>query len=301
MRIFFLKYFIVLGLLATCCASKAAVTDSVKVAKRLKWKTESSNKGSIYLYWGYNRAWFTHSDIHFAGPEYDMTFYDLKAKDRPSKFSFDAYFKNLSVPQYNFRLGYFVTNNLHLSFGIDHMKYVVNNDQLAKYSGAISPSFSPTYGGTHFLDTISLTEHVLRFEHTNGLNLISFDVEYLQPVANLYRHKLWLKWNFGVGGVWVITKTDLKVFDDGIDNRFHLSGYSVTAKTGPRLEFWHWAFIASEVKAGYMTLPDVLINNDQPKRANHNFGFLEFYIVAGVQVPINRIIAHNKAKHSIAK
>ena len=42
----------------------------------------------LYFYWGYNRDYFSHSDIHFHGPGYDFTVYDVTARDRPEKFSF---------------------------------------------------------------------------------------------------------------------------------------------------------------------------------------------------------------------
>ena len=45
-----------------------------------------------YVYWGYNRSFFTNSDIHFHGNGYDITVYNVVAKDRPEKFSFKNYF-----------------------------------------------------------------------------------------------------------------------------------------------------------------------------------------------------------------
>ncbi len=274
----------------------AIAQDSLKIKKRLEWKKETSNKGQLYIYWGYNRSYFSKSNIHFSGPDYDITFYGLKANDRPSPFSFGTYFspQSLSIPQYNFHLGYFISDRFHISFGTDHMKYVVDRNQKAVISGVVSESVSPQYAGTYFHDTIQLNVDVLQFEHTNGLNLMTLDVEYLQPVANLYRKKIWLKWNFGIGGIWVVTKTDVKIFGDGIDNDFHIAGYSLTGKTGPRIEFWKWCFISFEVKAGYMTLPVVLIHNEQPKLADHNFSFLEHYGVIGLQVPLNKWLKKKK-------
>ncbi len=268
----------------------AHAQDSLKTKRRNEWKEAASNKGLFYIYFGYNRSVYSNSDIHFTGPDYDVTFYDLKASDRPTKFSFGNYFtpENFTVPQYNVRIGYFITDRFHISFGTDHMKYVINQYQQASISGVVSSVASAQYAGTYLHDTITLSKDVLRFEHTNGLNFMSLDVEYLQPVANLYRKKIWLKWNFGVGGLWVITRTDVKIFGDGVNNEFHLSGYSLAAKTGVRIEFWKWIFIAYEVKGGYMTLPDVPINNSEPKHADHNFSFLEYYGMLGLQIPLSK-------------
>ncbi len=265
-----------------------AQKDSLRTLKREKWKLESSNKGLFYISWGYNRSWFTKSTIHFHGPQYDLTFFNLAAHDNPSPFSFGVYFnpEKASIPQYNLHIGYFFTSRFHLSFGIDHMKYVITQNQQAVISGVVSPTISTKYAGSYLNDTITLKSEILRFEHTNGLNLVSLDVEYLQPLANLYKHKIWLKWNTGVGGFMVITKTDMSLLGDGVDNDFHLSGYSVTAKTGPRLEFWKRFFIASELKVGYMNLPNVNINNDAPQKADHNFSFVQWYTVLGAEIPL---------------
>ena len=281
-----------------CFGGSIAKSDSMKIEKRNQWKESASNKGCFYVYWGYNHEFFSRSNIHFSGPDYDLTFYNLKAVDRPEKFTFDNYFNpvNLTRPEYNFRGGYFVTAGLHVSFGIDHMKYVMLRNQMAAVSGVVSPAASSKYAGTYLHDTINVAPDMLEFEHTNGLNLVSLEVEYLQPVVNIYKKKIWLKWNFGIGGIWVITKTEISIFGDDVDNRFHLSGYTLEAKTGPRLEFWKWGFLAFEVKGGYMSLPDVLIHNDEPKRADHNFSFVEYYGVAGLQIPINDLVAMQKAK-----
>jgi hypothetical protein len=270
--------------------------DSLRIKKKEQYRKETSNKGQLYIYWGYNRAYFSKSNIHFTGPDYDITFYNLKAYDRPTKFSFSTYFnpQTLSIPQYNFHIGYFVTDRFHISIGTDHMKYVVDGNQKAVVSGVVSESVSPQYAGTYFHDTIQLNPDILQFEHTNGLNLMTIDVNYLQPVANIYRKKIWLKWNVGIGGIWVVTKTDLKIFGDGIDNDFHIAGYSLSGKTGPRVEFWNWCFFSFEVKAGYMTLPVVLIHNEQPKLADHNFSFIEYYGMLGLQIPLNMWLKKKK-------
>src|ERR1043165_81987 len=68
-------------------------------------------KGTCYVYWGYNRDFYSRSNIHFRSPDYDFTVYKVKASDRPSSFG-DVYFDptRMSIPQYNYRFGYFITD-----------------------------------------------------------------------------------------------------------------------------------------------------------------------------------------------
>ena len=41
-----------------------------------------TNKGKIFFYWGWNRGYFSNSDIHFSGEGYDFILEDVIANDR---------------------------------------------------------------------------------------------------------------------------------------------------------------------------------------------------------------------------
>lgn len=240
----------------------------------------------FYFYWGYNRSWFSTSTIHFNGPEYDLTVYDLRAKDRPTKFGW-VYFNpsTLSIPQYNWRFGYALTKRFFISVGWDHMKYVVNQGQQTTISGVVTEKISPKYAGSYLNQSIKLEADLLRFEHTNGFNLIGLDAEWWLPLnrKRMKARKGRAYWNIGTGGIWMITKTDVQVFKDGFDNEFHLSGLAFTAKTGPILEWRKRWFLSAELRSGYATLPWVPIKNDAPERAKHNVFFWEMMFVGGVR------------------
>lgn len=119
---------------------------------------KSISKGRMYFYWGYNRGWFTNSDIHFKGSNYDFTLKDVVAKDRQSKLAADPYLKlnKLTIPQYNLRIGYYLTENWDISFGIDHMKYVMQQDQTVEINGYIHNT-SSNYNADYSNNDIQLT------------------------------------------------------------------------------------------------------------------------------------------------
>ena len=242
------------------------------------------HKNRVYLYWGYNREFFTKSDIHFHGPGYDFTVYQAAAHDKPSPFSFKEYFtpSSSTVSQYNVRFGFYIKHNLHVSFGMDHMKYVMTQNQTAKVSGAIDSSISPQFAGAYFNKDTKLTTDFLRFQHTNGLNLTTIDIAYLLPI---YHYKDWIHigWNFGTGALLVVTRTNVLVASSvGVNNKFHLSGVCIPAYSGPRIDVWKYFFIAFEVKGGYMHLPWIRLQNNPVDKADHNFSFVEYYGVFGL-------------------
>ncbi len=238
----------------------------------------------FFFYWGYNRATFAKSDIHFSGPDYDFTLFDVVAKDRPTKFNFKTYFSptTLSIPQYDYRFGFFLTRHFALSLGVDHLKYVVVNDQTVRMSGVISERASKKYAGSYLQRPIRLSDDFLRYEHTDGLNLVNLDLEYHLPVLQLAHTNLALHLMTGIGGIWVVPRTDAHVFGYGLNNKFHLAGYSLAGKAGLRLYVLKRVFLMMETKVGYVTLPDILLRNALPQRANQNIFFWEKTGAVGV-------------------
>ena len=63
------------------------------------------NKSKLFFHWGYNRAWYTKSDIHFHGEGFDFTLINATGKDRQTPFNWVDYFaiQNLTIPQTNLK------------------------------------------------------------------------------------------------------------------------------------------------------------------------------------------------------
>ena len=103
-------------------------------------------KGDVYITWGYNRSWYADSDIHFTGQGHDFIAYDVEATDRYSPLSL-TYINPVqwSTPQFNFRVGYFLSSKYSISIGWDHMKYVATNYQTFNMYGAVNPALAPSY------------------------------------------------------------------------------------------------------------------------------------------------------------
>lgn len=281
-----------LFLLPTCVSAQNAAVH------RLSWfaKPDSgSHFQRFFFYWGYNRTSFARSDIHFSGREYDFTLFDVAAKDRPSKFSFKTYFSptSITIPQYDYRFGFFLTRHFALSVGIDHLKYVVVNDQTVLMSGVISADVSPRYAGSYLQRPIRLTDKFVRFEHTDGLNLVNLELEYHLPIIQLTHSPLALQLHTGLGGIWVVPRTDAQVFGYGLNNHFHLAGYSLAGKAGLRLYVGKRLFLMAETKAGYITLPDILLRNEQPERASQNILFWEKMAAVGFNFNFSRRHRHS--------
>jgi len=262
------------------------ITTSVSVfAQNEETKKERDRKGDLYIYWGWNRGWFTDSDISFKGDNYDFTLYDVVAKDRQSEFAWDPYFKisRLTIPQYNLRIGYFFNNNYTLSVGVDHMKYVMVQYQTAKIEGEITNSSTP-YNGSYHNEDIVVANDLLLFEHTDGLNYINVE---LRRYDELFRYKkvtINLTEGFGFGPL--MPKTNATLLSMERNDQFHLAGIGLGAVVGLNVKFWDRFFIQSEFKAGYINMWDIRTTPSKSDKAKQDFFWSQLNILFGFSINV---------------
>lgn len=57
-----------------------------------KTKAAESRKGEVTIIWGWNRSWYSNSDIRFTGEDYDFTLHDVLGEDRQTPFDPAMYF-----------------------------------------------------------------------------------------------------------------------------------------------------------------------------------------------------------------
>ena len=121
-----------------------------------------NKKGDFFMYWGWNRGAYSTSDIRFSGQVYDFTIQDAIAHDRQTPFNTYDYFHPLriTIPQFNARVGYFVSDNYSVSIGADHMKYVVDSNQVITMNGYIQNS-GTDYDGVYEDERVILSSDLL--------------------------------------------------------------------------------------------------------------------------------------------
>ena len=249
-----------------------------------KQQFQQHNKGKFYVFWGWNRASFSNSDIHFKGANYDFTLRNVTANDRPTKFGFDPYFKldRITIPQTNVRIGYFFKENYTISIGVEHMKYVMNQNQSVVIDGTINTGsmFDKSYTN----EQIVLTDEFLQFEPTDGLNYVNVEVKRFDDLSrylgiNSANFQVNLTEGFGVGILYPKSNTKLlgkERYDD-----FHVSGWGISASIGVNISFFKHFFIQSDMKYGYISMPNIRTTKNAVDSASQRFSFLENTIVFG--------------------
>ncbi|MBK8611736.1 MAG: hypothetical protein IPL84_17830 [Chitinophagaceae bacterium] len=219
----------------------------------------NTKKGQFYLLWGWNRAAYTKSNISFKGNDYDFKLYKVSAHDRPTTISATDYLRidRITIPQTNFRLGYFIRKNLAISFGFDHMKYVMDNDQTVFMKGTIQRdgSFKGEYNGDK-----KLTEDFLTFEHTDGLNYINVEAEKYVNLYHAASNNCNIDALIGAGGGILMPRTNVHLLNYAISDRFHVSGFGVSLKAGIQATLFKHLVIKLENKYGYINMPDIVLH-----------------------------------------
>ncbi len=242
------------------------------------------------MYWGWNQARYTTSDIRFHGNNYDFTLEKVIARERQSPFDVKVYFNpgTITIPQVNYRVGYFLNNHYDISFGVDHMKYVMKQDQTVKINGYLKQTGS-RFDGNYTGQDIVLREEFLTFEHTDGLNYLNFEVNRYDKIADLSKIKLKnveINLTEGISLGAMMPKTNTKLLQNKRYDEYHFAGYGMGAKVGLNVTFGRHFFIQSDMKGGFINMPDIRTTEFSSDRAAQHFFFWQGNILFGFQVKI---------------
>ncbi|WP_442872805.1 hypothetical protein [Bergeyella sp. RCAD1439] len=233
-----------------------------------------AQKGQMFLFWGWNQALYSNSDIRFKGDGYDFTLHKVVAHDRQTPFSVGTYFHptKVTIPQTNAKIGYFVSDRVALVLSLDHMKYVMDQNQTVDFSGKIS---DPVYAAMVKEGKVDLSDRqFLTFEHTDGLNYVNLGLEKHKKIMD--KEKFDIVWAYGAGAGVLIPKSNITLHDNARSDRFHLAGFGLDARTSLNFVVWKHFLARVEGKFGYINMPDIKTTlNNKPDKALQDFAFAQ--------------------------
>ena len=247
--------------------------------------TRTTKKGSFYLLWGYNREVYTESTIHFSNDGdparsdefgvYDFTLYNVKAHDRPG-FEAIKDIKNFSVPQFNFRIGYFFNNDKDwgLELNYDHPKYIVTDYQVARIEGTILGQYVNK-------DTL-LDPRYIHFEHSDGANFVMLmAMKRWKLQTKNGKHNIGFVFKPGLG--FVYPRTDVTLFGHQVNNNWKIAGVIVGVEGAVRAELYRHFIVEFAGKAAGANYINCLVQGKGNGKATHKFGTLEAILSIGYQ------------------
>lgn len=251
---------------------------------KIQDKYTAHNKGKFFITWGGNRETYSKSDVTFRGKDYNFTLENIQAHDKPKGWHIDYINPvKMTIPQTNFRLGYFVNDHYSITIGVDHMKYVMFQDRAVNITGNYPDA--GTYGEILPNNQVLLTEDFLTYEHTDGLNYINTefsrhdDISSVFKIENTDKIQVNLTEGFGVG--FLYPKTNTKLLGKERHDDFHISGYGTSLKAGLNITFFKYFYIQGELKGGYINMPDIRTTISTEDSASQDFFFFQKIIAFG--------------------
>ena len=251
---------------------------------KIKDKYTAHNKGKFFVSWGGNRDSYTKSDLTFKGKDYNFTLDNVTSHDKPKGWHLDYINPTkMTIPQTNFRMGYFISDHYSIALGADHMKYVVTQDQTANITGTIAGG--TPYDGVYNNSPIVLTEAFLRFEHTDGLNYVNTEFSRHDDISFLFKikntDKIQINLTEGVGAGFLYPKTNSTLLGKDRHDDYNVAGYGTSLKAGLDITFFKHFYIQGELKGGYINMQNIRTTNSSEDSASQDFFFFQRIISFG--------------------
>ncbi|MCP2025722.1 hypothetical protein L1276_000862 [Flavobacterium sp. HSC-32F16] len=270
-------------------------------------KYTAHNKGKFFVMWGGNRESYSKSDVNFRGKDYNFTVNNMAAHDKPKGWHLDYINPaNMTIPQTNLRLGYFFSDHYSVTIGVDHMKYVMTQNQIANVTGNINlPADDPgsIYNGEYNNRPVDMSQGgaqeggfgkgetpvngpaFLMYEHTDGLNYINTEVARFDDISKWFGlpniDKVQINLTEGLGAGVLYPKTNTTLLGKERHDDFHVSGYGVSAKAGLNITFFKHFYVQGELKGGYINMQDIKTTTSNEDKASQHFTYFQRIIAVG--------------------
>ena len=253
-------------------------------------KYTAHNKGKFFVSWGGNRESYTKSDVTFTGKDYNFTIDNMAARDKPKGWHIDYINPmRMTIPQTNFRLGYFVSDHYSVTVGVDHMKYVMTQNQIANVTGAINLPIGDAgaiHNGIYSNTPVNFADETfLIYEHTDGLNYVNTEISRHDDISSLFKitntDKIQVNLTEGVGVGVLYPKTNTTLLGKSRHDDFHVAGYGTSVKAGLNITFFKHFYIQGELKGGYINMQDIRTTQSNDDKASQDFFFFQRIIAFG--------------------
>ena len=244
-------------------------------------KTKKHKTGSFYFSWGYNAEWYTNSTVHIEqdalGNNYDMV--HMKAQDHKG-WDYGVLNKALTIPQYNYRLGWYFNErqDLGVEINFDHTKYLLTDGQYMQITGKMNNQqvneylmFSQGNGFYYYLN--------------NGANFFLFNFVRRTGLYSSKDNNLHIDLISKAGVGPVVPHVQNSLFGQANNPHFQFGGWNIGQENVIRFTVMKYGFIEFSEKADYARYSHLAIYEGYAKQA---FGTIEFIASIGFILPSHK-------------
>jgi len=198
----------------------------------------------FFFSWGYNGDQYTNSDLHFKQPALGNDFTLVSVRPRDSKAWTSLFHHSLFVPQYNIRFGFFLNDTFGMEVALDHIKWIVRQDQTVRVTGTMNNATVDTQ--------LTLTPDVLRYQLNNGANPIFINLIRRVPLMGQPGKTGYIAFLAKAGAGFAVPHTENALFDVPNDRGFQpFHGWGVDAAAAVRAHFFKRVYFEFEDKILY--------------------------------------------------
>jgi hypothetical protein len=284
------SFFIVLLLSPLISLAQTATPDMPAVqTNSIQVKTGKKRSGEFYISWGYNTEWYTHSNVKIDQPALgnNFTFEDISGHDHKG-WDDGVFNKAISIPQYNYRVGYIFNEEkgLGVEINFDHPKFIFSDGQMAHIKGTYDSK--PVDKEVLFASSAPGSTDSSYYYLNNGANFLLFNIVKRWHIWTNKKRTIILDGlgKFGVGPV--IPHVQNKFFSQPPnDPHFQFGGWNVGAEGDLKFTFFHYIYLEYGNKLDYARYSGLKIYDGTAKQA---FGTYEMILSLGVTFPIGRVV-----------
>ena len=241
-----------------------------------------NRKHTMYFSWGYNGEWYTRSNVYVHQPSLGNN-YKLNSVDAHDHKGWDdANFLSqpISIPQYNYRLGYVIDEKrgIGVEINFDHTKYIISEPQGVHITGKLSDGNIDT--------TVTwIDKNGFYYYLNNGANFLLFNItkrwqRFSNKKGTLY---IDLTGKAGIGPL--IPHVQNAFFGKDNDPHFQLGGWNIGTEGDVKVTFFHRVYLEYGVKGDYARYSGLKIYEGTAHQA---FGTLEMILSLGVNWGVGR-------------
>lgn len=241
----------------------------------------SPARGELYFSWGYNTEWYTRSNVRINQPDLNnhYTFTKIKGHDRKG-WDERLFKKDLTIPQYNYRLGYFF--NTEKGWGVeinfDHTKFIFEDGQDAVVRGKLNGKTVDT--------TIRFSEdNGFYYYLNNGANFLLFNLVKRSKLFSTKNDNLKLDFLGKAGLGPVIPHVENSLFGEPNKPHFQFGGWNMGIEAALKASFFRYGYIEYSNKLDYARYANLRVYKGTAKQA---FGTYEMILSFGANVPLGK-------------
>jgi hypothetical protein len=251
----------------------AAAIGSLFIVLAANAQQAGRQRGEFYFSWGYNTEWYTKSNIKINQPELGNN-YQFKSIQGHDNRGWDEglFSKALTIPQYNYRIGYFFGNkkDLGIEINFDHTKFIFP-DGAARFTGS--------FHGKSIDSTVNFNQaNGFYYYLNNGANFLLFNIVKRWHWTGSKKETIRLDGlgKFGIGPV--IPHVENSFFGDANTPHFQLGGWNTGVEAALRATFFHHVYLELAGKLDYARYSHLKIYKGTARQA---FGTAEMILNLG--------------------